>query len=172
MADEKDENTETRLVGKITKSFGSVKLIIAGLVVVILAAGIAFGVAMLAVKSVSHGETAKGDGNGKGKSETIGLTYDAGEYITNLDSKSGKAFIKINIVLAFQEEKVQEEITNKIPEIKHTINSLLRQQTPEFLAEPRAMEKLAELLKKSINTLLVKGNVTNVYFTSFVVQQQ
>jgi flagellar FliL protein len=162
-----DENTEVQASEAPPKFNNTIKLIIAGIVVIILAAGMSFVVAMYAAKSVSKAEAPKDDGNGKVKSETIGTTYDAGEYISNLNSEG---MIKLKIVFAFADPKAQEEIANKLPEIQHTINSILRQQKRETLAEPKAMEKLAETLKKSVNSLLVNGSITNVYFTSFLVQ--
>ena len=167
-----DENTEVQ-EGEAPKSSsgGTMKLIIAGVAVIILAAGIAFGVAMLVLKSVPVGGTApKGETGGKAKSESLGTTFDAGEFITNLAAEGGNRFVKVNIVFSFQDTKVQEEIDNKLPGIKNAIISILRQQTPDSLAEPKGMDKLADSLKKSVNALLVKGNITNVYFTTFQVQ--
>ncbi len=149
---------------------GTIKLIIMGIVVIILAAGISFAVAMYAAKSFSAGGAPKGEGYGKAKSETLGTTYDIGEFVTNLSAEGGNRFIKVKIVLAFQDSKVQEELINKLPQVQHTINSTLRQQTPESLSEPKAMEKLADLLRKNINSLLIKGNINSVYFTTFQVQ--
>lgn len=167
-----DENTEVQ-EGEAPKSSngGTMKLIIAGVAVIILAAGIAFGVAMLVLKSVPVGGTAgKGETGGKAKSETLGTTFDAGEFVTNLAAEGGNRFVKVNIVFSFQDTKVQTEIEDKLPEIKNAIISILRQQTPESLAELNGMGKLADSLKKSVNALLVKGNITNVYFTTFQVQ--
>ena len=167
-----DENTEVQ-EGEAPKSSsgGTMKLIIAGVAVIILAAGIAFGVAMLVLKSVPAGGTAAtGETGGKAKSESLGTTLDAGEFITNLAAADGNRFVKVNIVFSFQDPKVQTEIEDKLPEIKNAIISILRQQTPESLAEPKGMDKLANSLKKSVNALLVKGNITNVYFTTFQVQ--
>lgn len=168
MADENAEVVQT-IDRSASSSASTIKLIIAGIVVIILAAGISFGVAMFAASSVKSAEP-KGDGYGKVKSETLGTTYDAGEYITNLADEGGGRFVKVRIVFAFPDAKVQEEIANKAPQIQHTINSTLREQKAENLAQPKSMEKLAEVLKKNVNALLVKGNLTNVYFTSFVVQ--
>lgn len=164
-----DENTEVQVAEKPSNA-GTVKLIIAGVVVIILAAGMSFAVAMYAAKTFSSVEAPKGDGYGKVKSETIGTTFDAGEFITNLSNEGGNRFLRVRIVLAFPDIKVQEELSNKLPQIQHTINSTLRQQSAESLGEPKAMEKLAELLKKNVNALLIKGNITNVYFTTFQVQ--
>lgn len=125
---------------------------------------------MFAAKSFSHTEVQKGDGYGKVKSESLGTTYDAGEYITNLASEDGNRFVKLKVVFAFQDTNVQTELTNKLPELQHTINSTLRQQSPASLSKPNAMEKLATLIKKNVNALLINGNVTDVYFTEFVVQ--
>jgi len=168
-----DENTEVQ-EGEAPKSSsgGTIKLIIAGVAIIILAAGIAFGVAMLVLKSVPVGGTAaKGETGGKpAKSESLGTTFDAGEFITNLAAEGGNRFVKVNIVFSFQDTKVQTEIEDKLPGIKNAIISILRQQTPDSLAETKGMDKLADSLKKSVNALLVKGNITNVYFTTFQVQ--
>lgn len=171
MADENNEVQAAETPARAPVDFNTAKMIIAGVVLIVVMAATSFGVAMFAIKSVPKGDVAKGDGASKAKSESIGTTFDAGEFITNLASEGGRSFIKVKIVLAFLDPKVQEELTNKTPEVQHTINSTLRQQTPEALSEPKGMEKLAGTLKKNINALLVKGNVTNVYFTSFVVQQ-
>lgn len=163
-----EENTEVQEVEK-SPNAGLIKLIIVGVVVVILAAGISFAVAMFAAKTFSHDDSGKA-GTVTAKSDSLGTTFDAGEFITNLANEGGSRFIKVKVVLAFPDPKMQDELTNKLPEIQHTVNSTLRQQTVESLSAPKAMEKLADLLKKNINNLLVKGNVTSVYFTSFVVQ--
>ena len=165
-----EEANEVQAAETPAKSSGTLKLIIAGVVIIILCAGISFGVAMFAFKSIVKEEPAKGDGYGKVKSETLGTTFDAGEYITNLANEGGGRFIEVKIVLAFPEPKMAEEITNKLPEIQHNINIVLRAQKAEDLAKPKAMEKLADALKNSINSLLLKGNISSVYFTSFVVQ--
>jgi flagellar FliL protein len=165
-----EEANEVQSAETPPKSFGTLKLIIAGVVIIILAAGLSFGVAMFAFKSIAKEEPAKGDGYGKVKSETLGTTFEAGEYITNLANEGGGRFIKIKIVLAFPDPKMVEEIENKIPEIQHNINIVLRAQKAEDLAKPKAMEKLADTLKTNLNGLLLKGNISSVYFTSFVVQ--
>lgn len=166
-----DVNAEIQVDGQEEpkKNKGIIKLIIIGTIIVVAVAAISFGVAIYTAKTLSKSEP-KGDGYGVVKSETIGTTMDAGEYITNLNTEAGDRFIKVKIVFAFGEPTVQEEITNKLPEIQHTINSILRQQTPQSLTAKNAMEKLAEMLKERINSLLVKGNITSVYFTSFVIQ--
>ncbi|PKM80849.1 MAG: hypothetical protein CVU89_11955 [Firmicutes bacterium HGW-Firmicutes-14] len=167
MADETGEiKVET---AENTSKASNLKLIIAGIVIIILAAGISFGVAMFAAKSFSQGGETKAEEN-KGAQESLGTTYDAGEFITNLAGESGSNFIKVKIVLAFKDAKIQAEIEDKFPQIQHVINNTLRQQSPEELSQPKAMEKLAELLRKNINSLLIKGNINSVYFTSFVVQ--
>lgn len=164
-----DENVELQIKQPEPKA-SQLKLMIIGAILIVVSAAVAFGVSMYATQAVSHKAEAKGDGYGIVKSETLGTTYDAGEYITNLNTEAGDRFIKVKIVFAFNDPKVQEEIDNKLPEIQHTINSTLRQQTPQDLSEHKSMEKIAELLKKNINALLIKGNINNLYFTTFVIQ--
>ncbi len=148
----------------------NIKLMTIGAILVVVTAVVSFAVALYTAKILTPHEPPRGDGYGVVKSETLGTTFDAGEYITNLNTDAGDRFIKVKIVFAYKEAKMQEEITNKLPQIQHTINSTLRQQDPQSLSEPRAMEKLAELLKKNINSHLIKGNITSLYFTNFVIQ--
>lgn len=161
-------NKDVQSQAVIPAKAGALKLIIAGVIVVVLAAGISFAVAMFASKSFSGDAAAKE--SSKEEIETIGATVEVGEFVTNLSSETGNRFIKTTIVIALKEEKVPEELARKKPQIQHVINSTLRQQSPEILGEPRGMETLAELLKKNINSLLAEAHVSHIFFTSFVVQ--
>ncbi|MFZ5640288.1 MAG: flagellar basal body-associated FliL family protein [Bacillota bacterium] len=148
----------------------TIKMIIAGVVMIILAAGISFGVATFAMKTAAP-PAEKGEGYGKTKTEKLEATLDIGEFITNVkDKNAASRYVKIRIVLDLPSKVVEEEVNNKLPQVQHTINTVLRSQSVENLMADNATEKLAETLKKRINELLLKGNVNNVYFTSFVVQ--
>lgn len=164
-----EENVELQTTQQEPRA-SQLKLMIIAAILIVVSAAVAFGVSMYAFKTVVPKEAVKGDGFGTIKSETLGTTYDAGEYITNLNTESGDRFIKVKIVFAFNDAKVKEELDNKFPEIQHTINSTLRQQTPQALSEQKSMEKLSELLMKNINARLIKGNINNLYFTTFVIQ--
>lgn len=164
-----EENIEVQTTHADLKA-SNIKLMIIGAVLVVITAVVSFAVALYTAQILSPHEAPKGDGYGVVKSDSLGTTFEAGEFITNLNTDSGDRFIKVKIVFAYEDVKVQEEITNKLPQIQHLINSTLRQQSPQSLSEPKAMEKLAELLKKNINSQLIKGNITNLYFTNFVIQ--
>ncbi len=169
MADElvnEAESQETK--SKVNPN--TIKLIIAGVVMIILAAGISFAVATFAMKSTAP-QAEKGDGYGKVKTEKLEVTYDVGEFITNIkDKNAASRFLKIRIVLDLPGKEVEEEIINKLPQVQHTINTELRAQSVENLMADNATTKLSVDLTKRINELLIKGNVNSVYFTSFVVQ--
>jgi flagellar FliL protein len=165
-----DEVVNEEAVKEPKVSSNTIKMIIAGIVMIILAAGISFGVATFAMKTAAP-PAAKGEGYGTVKTEKLAATYDVGEFITNIkDKNAASRYLKLRIVLELPDKKVEEEIVNKLPQVQHTINSVLRSQSVENLMADNATEKLAEMLKKRINELLIKGNVNNVYFTSFVVQ--
>lgn len=172
MADEVVNEAE----GKATKAKvnpNTVKLIIAGVVLIILMGGVSFGVAYLAMSKMAPKATdVKGGGYEKGiKTEKLEATLDIGEFITNIkDKNAATRYLKIRIVLDLPGKEVEDEVNNKLPQVQHTINSVLRAQSVENLMADNATEKLSELLKNRINELLLKGNINNVYFTSFVVQ--
>ncbi|KNZ70877.1 flagellar basal body-associated protein FliL [Thermincola ferriacetica] len=163
---EEDLKEEQEPQGK-NSSAGTIKLIIAGIAIIILAAGISFAVARFAaVSAPQHGSTY--NTNAKIKTDNIGTTFDAGEYLTNL--AGGSRYIKVKIVFSFANKELETEITNKLPAIQNTINKVLREQSADALNEPKSMDKLADRLKKNINELLVTGNIDEIYFTYFVIQ--
>ena len=169
MADEAVNDAEIK-EAKAGVNPNTIKLIIAGVVLIILAAGISFGVATFAMKNVAQPQE-KGDGYGKVKTEKLEATFDAGEFITNIkDKSSSNRFLKLRIVLELPDKNVEEEIKNKIPQVQSVIITELRSQSVEQLMADNATVKLSEELKKRINELLLKGNINNVYFTSFLVQ--
>lgn len=170
MADEVVNEAE----GKETKAKvnpNTVKMIIAGVVLILLMGGVSFGVAYYALKTVAPQQAEKGEGYGKVKTEKLEATYDVGEFITNVKDKSAaNRYLKIRIVLDLPNKDVEAEIINKLPQLQHTINSVLRSQSVENLMADNATAKLSGTLKKSINELLLTGNINDVYFTNFVVQ--
>lgn len=169
MADEIINEAESK-EGKVSSN--TVKLIIAGVILILAMGAISFGVAYLAMTKMAPKVEEKGDGVSKGvKTEKIEASLELGEFITNIKDSSGSSrFIKIQVVLDLPSKEVEEEVNNKLPQVRHTINSVLRAQTVENLMADNAMDKLSDLLKRKINELLLKGNINGVYLTNFVVQ--
>ncbi|GAB6072301.1 flagellar basal body-associated FliL family protein [Venenivibrio stagnispumantis] len=102
--------------------------------------------------------------------EEKGVEVEAGTYIVNLADKDADRYIKVTIVLEVQDDKVKEEATQRMPQIKDTINTLLFTKTSTELKSPEGVEKLKEDIIRRVNAILPIGGVKNVYFTEFVIQ--
>ncbi len=144
-------------------------IVIAAVVVVVLATGIAFGVAKFVLSNtaqVPSKESSKEISN----VAKLGASFEAGEFTTNVNSQEGMRFTKVKLVLEVSNEKVKAELENKKPKVEDTILSILRNKTFEELRAPDATDKLKKEVKERINTFLAEGRIENVFFTYFITQ--
>lgn len=144
-------------------------VVIIGVLVVVMATGIAFGVAKLVLST-----TAQPNGAAERKEASnvamLGSNYEAGEFLTNINSEAGLRFAKVKLVFELSNEKVKEELENKRPKVDDTIISVLRNKSFEELRQVDATDKLKKELKEKVNTFLAEGRVENVFFTYFITQ--
>ena len=102
--------------------------------------------------------------------EEHGVEVEVGTFIANLADKDADRYIKVTIVMEVQDEKVKEEATKRMPQIKDSINTLLFTKTSEDLKSSEGIEKLKEEIIRRINAILPTGGVKDVYFTEFIIQ--
>lgn len=142
---------------------------IVGILVVLMATGIAFGVAKLVLST-----TAKAGGavepKEAGNIAKLGTNYEAGEFLTNINSEGGLRFAKVKMVFELSNEKVKEELENKRPKVDDTVISILRNKSFEELRQVDATDKLKKEVKEKVNAFLAEGRVENVFFTYFITQ--
>ncbi|MRJ02203.1 MAG: flagellar basal body-associated FliL family protein [Epsilonproteobacteria bacterium] len=102
--------------------------------------------------------------------ENLGIPFDVGTFIVNLQDKDADRYLKITIVLDAQDEKVKSELEKRLPQVKDAITTLLFTKTSQELRTPEGIEELKEEILKRVNAILPIGGVKNVYFTEFVIQ--
>ncbi len=102
--------------------------------------------------------------------EEHGVELEVGTFVANLADKDADRYIKVTIIMEVQDEKVKEEATKRMPQIKDSINTLLFTKTSEELKSPEGIEKLKEEIIKRTNAILPLGGVKDVYFTEFIIQ--
>ena len=104
------------------------------------------------------------------KAEEQGVELEVGTFVANLADKDADRYIKVTIIMEVQDEKVKEEATKRMPQIKDAINTLLFTKTSEELKSPEGIEKLKEEIIRRTNAILPLGGVKDVYFTEFIIQ--
>ncbi|GAB6098888.1 flagellar basal body-associated FliL family protein [Halanaerocella petrolearia] len=98
----------------------------------------------------------------------LGPTSKLSQFLVNL--ADGRQYVKVNIVFELSSEEVIKEIKNRKPQIRDNIISILRTKTYKEITSKKGTRNLRTEIMKQINKFLLKGKVTNVFFTEFVVQ--
>ncbi|AEE91378.1 Flagellar basal body-associated protein FliL [Tepidanaerobacter acetatoxydans Re1] len=94
------------------------------------------------------------------------ITYDAGEFLTNL---SDKGYIRLSLVYLLNSKDVENELKLKESEIRDKIFVILRSETYDSIKDSEGMENLRKKIKESLNQILTNGSIVDVYFTSIIV---
>lgn len=102
--------------------------------------------------------------------EDLGVEFDVGTFIVNLQDRDADRYLKISVVLEVQDEKIKAELQKRLPQVKDAITTLLFTKNSKELKSAEGIERLKEEIIKRINAILPIGGVKNVYFTDFVIQ--
>ena len=102
--------------------------------------------------------------------ENVGIMFDLGTFTVNLADKDIERYLRISIILELKDQKVQQEVEKRLPEIKDAIITLLLTKRSTDLKTPEGIEFLKEEIAKRVNAILPLGGVKNVYFTDFIIQ--
>ncbi len=101
----------------------------------------------------------------------MGPVFDVGEFLLNLSPTGNQPrFIRTEIVLEASDKKVISELEKRKPQVRDYIISLIRSRTFEQLRDASGMELLRLEMRRDINSLISKGEVTNVYFVDLIIQ--
>ncbi|MCK8816521.1 flagellar basal body-associated FliL family protein [Natroniella sulfidigena] len=145
------------------KSGLNYSLILGILIAVVLATGISYFM-MVNLGGFNQGEETEVSTTAR----ELGPITEVGEFLVNLTG--GRRFIRVNITVEVNEDDVVEEIDKRKPQIRDTIISILRsKEEEEVTSDQGAMEIRSEVME-NINEKLLEGEVTNVFFTEFVIQ--
>jgi len=155
------EEKNTEVVEKEKSSF-DFKIVIIGLAVFLITIGASyFMLRSLIAPLIPQKEEA---------AETMtGNLVSAGEFTTNINDEGGTRFLKVEVYVEVEDEKVVEEITTFMPVIKDTILSTLSSKSVADL-DVSNQKTIKTEMKKKINAKLGSEVVKNVYFTTFIMQ--
>ncbi|MDD4569151.1 MAG: flagellar basal body-associated FliL family protein [Tepidanaerobacteraceae bacterium] len=138
--------------------FRSVILVVLALFVLVL---ITTGVSYFVVRNISGNNAIV-----KGQTSKNHVTYDAGEFLTNL---SDRGYIKLSLVYLLDDKIVEKELDLKESEIRDKIFTILRSKKNDSVKDSQGMEELRKHIKESLNDTLNDGIIVDVYFTSIIV---
>lgn len=98
----------------------------------------------------------------------LGTLYALDGFLVNLAAgEGGPKFLQIQMELELSDPTVEVEIKRKIAAVRDAIILLLSSRSYESLKEPNGVKKLRKDLLVTINNLLSKGKVKDIFFTQF-----
>ncbi len=147
------------------------------LIIIIVIVGLVVGgggaVTLLMMKGGSDEEAdveKKEEKKAADKPNMLGPVYPLETFIVNLSGAQGRNYLKVDISLELNDQKLQQEIDNKLPKIKDTILLVLSTKTFDEIKTSQGKLQLKDELLLRLNNYLTAGSINNLYFTSFVVQ--
>lgn len=96
------------------------------------------------------------------------MLHDMGEFTTNLSDISQFKYIKVKVVLKLDNNALENEIKDQEPILRDSLVGLLNAKTSEDIMADRS--KLKANAMTVLNSHLVRGKVTDIYFSDLVMQ--
>ncbi|GCD08965.1 flagellar basal body-associated FliL family protein [Clostridium tagluense] len=102
--------------------------------------------------------------------ESNEITFPLEEFLVNLMDEDGKRYLKVKVVIGYEENKeLEAELTAKTPIIRDVVIAALRsKKTTDFSAT--GVDAIKNQLIKSIDPILTKGKASHIYFNDILVQ--
>lgn len=102
----------------------------------------------------------------------LGPTLELGEFLVNLAPGPGMVvrYARVKVVVEADRAEAVEQLRKRDPQVRDMVIGLLRSRRADELATQEGLEQVRRELAASLNRLVAKGRVVNVYFTDLVVQ--
>ena len=100
----------------------------------------------------------------------LGPLYPMETLIVNLADEGGKRYLRITMQLELSTADVALEIDNRLPQVKDAILMILPTKRYRDVNNIDGKVTLRDEIIVKLNELFSKGEVTNIFFTEFVIQ--
>ena len=108
--------------------------------------------------------------SGDNQREMMGPTFSAGDFTVNLTSNGPTRFIRTGIVMEVSERNTIGELEERRAQVRDRVIAILRSRSTSDLNQTNGLESLRNSIMESVNELLIRGSVVNVYFIDLVIQ--
>ena len=120
------------------------------------------------IEHVIKGEVEAQEKEKTEEKEFVGKVVPLETFIVNLAGSKGRKLAKVNMELELKGEKVAEEIDKRKAQVRDTIIIILSSKTYDEVSNREGKDALRSEIKDIINSFLVQGKISNVFFTEFI----
>ena len=145
-------------------------IILIGLVIVLLVVSLFIVFKVLKPMVVEENEAQNIDVEKIGKKAAGIVVPLDDEFVVNVAGTGCTRYLRVKIAFEVEDEGTQNEIKDRMVQIRDMIITTLGTKKLEQLDNVVARDELKREILNKMNDLLKNGNVLNVYFTDFVVQ--
>lgn len=107
--------------------------------------------------------------NTHGKKD-FGLVYLVEDVIVNPAGSPGRRFLNTSVAFVYDEGKVGSELEQRDVQIRDMLLRVLGSYRADQLANPSFRDSLRAAVLQEVNRILNSGEVSEVYFATFVMQ--
>lgn len=104
------------------------------------------------------------------KTTMMGPLYSLDAFIVNLADNDGKRYLRVAVDLELSDAALIDEMNKRLPQVRDSILMILPSKKLEDLQSVQGKTALREEIIATVNSFLIKGHVSNLYFTEFVFQ--
>ncbi len=179
-----EEKEEKKEQGAEPKKKFPVMLVVIVLAVVLVLGGAAAGYFLILAPRMKAPDKAEGghgakqeqslakgsEGHGGPGAGPAGPMKMLDPFIVNLADAQGQRYLKAVIQLETDNPSAEGEITGKLPQIRDEVLMILSNKTFDDIATVAGKRMLKREIANAVNRYLTFGQVSQVYFTEFVVQ--
>ncbi len=101
---------------------------------------------------------------------TIGPMYSLDSFVVNLAEEGSNRYLRVTMEFELDNETLQTEIEQRLPQVRNAMLMILPSQKVADLNTVDGKIVLRDRIMDEVNDFLTTGEVTNIYFTEFVIQ--
>jgi flagellar FliL protein len=120
------------------------------------------------IEDVIKGEAEAQHKEASEEKEVIGKVLPLETFIVNLAGSKGRKVAKVNIELEVQGEHALDEMEKRKAQVRDIIIIILSSKSYDDVSNKDGKDGLRNEIKDTINSFLVKGKISNVFFTEFI----
>jgi len=143
--------------------------------IVVVQAVLAFVVAQFVILPRLPVDPAEADSTAVAEEEVVpererGSIVMMDDIVVNLRDTEGSRFLKVSTGLEFTEKKLEQEIGERMPELRDVLIGHLSSHMVEDMVHREGREVVKQQVLDDFNQTLQAGKLINIYFSDFVVQ--